>query len=318
MIFKTIPQNGASWLNPVLYSLEFEQKEESVEVEIYDELTASSLGRVMLYNTITATIDVAPYVRTAKLNAPLREQDSIVEPSFDACRLVLRVNGQESRPIVLFRSDITGLSPRMISATADNETVADGEILRFTLLAERSIVLTIAQSSNGSIKRYEFATQGVPSEVALPIRTLIVGENIIVRLECDGMMVGVCSYRVVERAESAVRLAWINSIGGMESRTFPLSVKRSVVVKSEDVECECGWYRRVVGSTIVRRLMMPGATQSQIDSILDVLLSPRVYRCDGYEYRAVQLLTDTITYDDHGKLQRLEFDIKEEWKGGVL
>ena len=318
MIFKTMPQNGASWLKPLLYSLEFEQSEERVEVEIYDELTASTMGKILLYNTSYADIDIAPYIRTAKLNMPLVKQTAIVEPSQDACRVVLRVNGEESSPILLFRSEITGLAPRMISAIAESGTVAEGETIRFTLLAENSIILTIAQSSNGSIKRYQYDVQGVPSEVALPIVESTVGTNIIIRVECDGVLLGVCNYRVVARDDSAVRLAWINALGGVECHTFPQSIRRSVVVKSEDVEGECGWYRRVVGSTIVRRLLLSGATQSEIDSIVDILLSPRVYRCDSDEDRAVQLLTDTITYDDHGKLRRLEFDIKEEWKGGVL
>ena len=127
-----------------------------------------------------------------------------------------------------------------------------------------------------------------------------------------------CSYRVVERDSSAVRLTWLNAKGGVESHTFPQSVKRSLVVKSEDIEGECGWYRRVTGSTLVRRVILLGATHSEVDAVLGILLSPKVIRCDDGGEMAVQLLTDTITYDDHGRVRRLEFDIKEEWKGGLL
>ena len=122
----------------------------------------------------------------------------------------------------------------------------------------------------------------------------------------------------MKRDSSAVRLAWVNPSGGMECYTFPQSVKRSVAVKSEDVEGECGWYRRVTGSCVVRRLRMIGATQDEVDWALEVLLSPKVYRCDGWESISVQLLTDTLTYDEHGRLHRLEFDINEEWRGGVI
>jgi hypothetical protein len=104
----------------------------------------------------------------------------------------------------------------------------------------------------------------------------------------------------------------------MECYTFPQSIRRSIAVKAEDVECECGWYRRIVSSTVVRRLIMAGATQDEVDRVLEVLLSPKVYRCNGVDGIAVQLLTDTLAYDAHGKLHRLEFEITEEWKGGVL
>ena len=64
--------------------------------------------------------------------------------------------------------------------------------------------------------------------------------------------------------------------------------------------------------------MLLGATPSEVDAVLDILLSPKVVRCDNGGEMAVQLLTDTVTYDDHGRVRRLEFDIKEEWKGGML
>ena len=318
MIFKTITLNGASWLTPVLYTLEFEQKEEQVEVEIYDQLSSSLLGRIKLYNVTTAEIDVSPYIRSRKLDLALEPQKAIIGPSPDACRVVLRVNGQESLPRILFRRKIIGQAPRMLSMVMENDTVAVGETIRLTLLSNRSINLTILQPSDGGFKQVDYSSSGLPSEVVLPINVATPGEVIVIRIMCDNQLLGICKYRVVERDDSAVRLAWVNAKGGMECHTFPQSVRRSIVVKSEDLEGECGWYRRIVGSTIVRRLIMSGATQSEVDSMLDILLSPKVFRCDGSECMAVQLLSDSITYDQHGKSQRLEFDIKEEWKGGGL
>ena len=318
MIFKTIPQNGASWLKPVFYILEFEQKEEQVEVEIYDQLSASTFGRIMLYNVTSAQIDISPYIRSQKLCQTLETQKSIIGTSPDACNIVLRVNGEQSIARLLFRSKISGSIPRILSTVLESETVAAGETIRLTLFANRSISLTILQPSDGGFNQLDFATHGLPCEVALPINVATPGETIVIRVTCDNQLLAICKYRVVERDESAVRLAWVNSKGGMECHTFPQSVRRSIVVKSEDLEGECGWYRRIVGSTIIRRLIMTGATHSEVDSMLDMLLSPKVFRCDSGENVAVQLLTDSITYDQHGKLQRLEFDIKEEWKGGGL
>lgn len=318
MIFKTMPQNGASWLKPLLYSIEFEQREEQVAVEIYDELTDSQLGRILLYNTSSVEIDIAPYIRNKRLPLPLADQKSIIAISPDVCRVVLRVNGEESEPIVLFRSDIGVPSPRILSAISESDTVALGERIRLTLLARRHIKILVVNASDVGFKTVEFDNDGLPCEVVVPVERANINETVVLRIECDGVLVGVSYYRVVERDDSAVRLAWHNAQGGMECHTFPQSLRRSLAIKSEDIEGECGWYRRVVGSTIVRRLVMSGLLQSEVDSILDILLSPRVYRCDNESNMAVQLLTDTILYDDHGKLRRLEFDIKEEWKGGAL
>lgn len=318
MIFKTIPQNGASWQKPLLYNLEFEQRQEQVAVEIYDLLSSEQLGRIMLYNVSTAEIDIAPYVRSQKLSVSLARQESVIAQSQDACRVVLRVNGVESEPRLLFRSEITTLSPGLISAITESGTIAVGETIRLTVLAHDSINLTVLQPSDSGFTKYEVATDGVPYEVAVPINTANEGDNIVLRIVCDNTAIVMCRYRVVERDSSAVRLTWENSRGGIESYTFPLSVRRSLQVKSEDIESECGWYRRVVDSTEVRRVMMLGATQGELDAILDILLSPKVFKSVSSEEVAVQLLTDSVTYDNNGKLKRLEFDIKEEWKGGRL
>lgn len=316
MIFKTLPQNGASWLTPLLCDLEFDQREERVEVEIYDLLSSVQLGCVRLYNVTSARIDIAPYIRNRMLGQHIGEQKGIVQRSMDACRVVLRVKGEESEARLLFRSDISGRSTQMLSTLVENGTVAVGEVIRLTLLAQRSISLVVTRPSDGGIEVFNYSTDGVPCEVAVPLNVAQEGENILIRVTCDGEYLGVCRYRVVVRDDSAVRLAWVNAIGGMECCTFQQSVRRSLAVRSEDVEGECGWYRRVASSTIVRRLIMGGALQQEVDRVLGALLSPRVYRCDGWECIAVQLVTDTLKYDEHGKLHRLEFDINEEWRGG--
>ena len=318
MIFKTIPQNGASWQKPLLYNLEFGQRESQIDVEIYDELTSEILGRILLYNTASAEIDIAPYIRTRMVGVPIVEQRSPIAKSRDACRVVLRANGEESEPRLLFRSDISYLSPQVLTNKSERDTIAVGEQIRLTILAGREVKVSLSRGLNEVSKSYSYLTDGLPCEVVLPINDASLGEEIMVQVVCDNELVGVYSYRVVERDSSAVRLAWVNSRGGMECRTFPQSVRRSLVVKAEDVESECGWYRRVVSSTVVRRVMMPWAMQSEVDAILDILLSPMVVRCDNGEDIAVQLLTDSVTYDDCGRVRRLEFDIKEEWKGGVL
>lgn len=316
MIFKTIPQNGASWHSPVLYTLEFDKREEQVAVDIYDQLHAEILGRVMLYNVESAEIDIAPYIRSSMMKKGHLEQTAIIKESKDVCRIVLMVGGARSEPRLLFRSDISAMKPRIMSAVTQSGTVAQGEVIWLTAYANDTIRLFVEQSSNGGVKEYVYRSSGAPCEIAVPIDNAAKGDVITIRVVCDDKPEELCQYRVVERDDSAVRLVWIDPVGALESYTFPQSVKRTISIKSEDVEGESGWYRRVVSTSVVRRLMMAGATQEEVDRVLTALLSPAVYRCDGRDSRAIHLITEGVTYDDHGKLRRLEFDIKEEWKGG--
>lgn len=318
MIFKTIPQNGTSWHSPVLYTLEFDKREEQVAVDIYDQLHAEVLGRVMLYNVESAEIDIAPYIRSSMMKKRHLEQTTTIKESENACRIVLMVGGARSEPVQLFRSDISAIKPGIMSAVTQSGTVAQGEVVWLTAYADETIEVFVEQPSDGGVKEYVYRANSVPCEIAVLINKATKDDIITIRVVCDNNPEEFCQYRVVERDDSAVRLVWIDPIGALESYTFPQSVKRTISIKSEDVEGESGWYRRVVSSSVVRRLIMAGATQEEVDRVLAVLLSPVLYRCDGRNSMAVNLITEGVTYDDHGKLRRLEFDIKEEWKGGEL
>lgn len=317
MIFKTIPQNGASWLNPLLYTIEFDQPQEQVAVEIYDQISAQTLGVVMLYNVESAEIDIAPYIRSVKAQVDiLGRNSSIIQSSYDACRIVLIVDGESSNQRLFWRSDIRGLSFKFFSEPIPNDTIAEGEVIRLSFFATDTVEIIVNKVLAGTTGRYAMRTLGIPSDVAIQINNVMDGEQIEMIVRLNSQQSTVYNFRVVKRDRSAVRLAWINASGGLEAYTFAQSIKRRVTVKAEDVEAESGWYRRIASARVVRGLIMAGAMQSEVDRALDLLLSPRVYRCDGSECMPVQLLTDTIAYDDHGKLRRLEFDIEEEWKGG--
>lgn len=318
MNFKTLPQNGASWMSPVLYSLEFDQREEQVAVEIYDQLHAQILGKIMLYNVESVEIDIAPYIRSSMMKSRELEQTATIAESKDACRIVLKVGNVRSEPVLLFRSDISAASPGLLSTVTQMGTVAQGELIWLTAYASSTINLVVVQPSDSGITQYNYRTNGVPCQIAVPINKALKDDMITIRVVCDNEPVEVCKYRVVERDSTAVRLVWVNPRGGLECYTFPQSIKRSLSVKSEDVESESGWYRRVISSTVTRRLIMAGASQDEVDRVLTVLLSPELYRCDGAKAMAISLITEGVTYDDHGRLRKLEFDIQERWKGGDL
>lgn len=319
MNFKTIPKNGASWREPLLYEVELADDEQQVEVEIYDQITQRVIGSLRLYANGPTEVDIAPYIRSAvSSNGALPESTAAITTSTDAFMIKLRANGMTTQQRLYFREDISNRSSQLLSSRVEGATIANGEIVRLTVYANEIITLTFLQPANaGGVKNYTFYTQGIPCEIAVPISNVGIGENLVVRVRCDGGESVVHNFKVVQREESARRLAWINGYGGVECHTFPQSIQRHLMVKSEEVESELGWYRRVVEARLLRRMLLHGATQSEIDRTLGILLSPVIYLCDGDEAQQVRLLTDSITFDDHGKLRKLEFDIEEVWKGGV-
>lgn len=318
MNFKTIPKNGASWRERLLYELEFEEGEQLVDVEIYDQITQTVIAKLRLYGDSISELDIAPYIRTAMAKRDKIAVTNItIYPCSDACRITLITNGVSSVPRLYFREDISALSPKVLSGVAEQATIANGEVIRLTVYALESISMTLMQPvAAGGVKTLNYRTNGVPCEVVVPVSRVVDGERIAVSIRCDGGALVTHSFRVVSRDKSAYRLAWINESGGVECGSFAQSVKRSLEVKFEEVESQEGWYRRIVSSKLIRRLSICGVTQREMDRLLGLFLSPVIYRCVGTGAQQVRLLTDEVAFDEHGRLRKLEFDIEEEWKGG--
>lgn len=318
MIFKTIPQNGSSWRESLLYKIEFEQRMESAEVEIFDQLTSTTVATLRLYNVKSTEVDIAPYIRSMMASNGLHSSSAIITTSKDACRVVLRAAGEESEPRLFFRANLPQDEPKILTSPAHLSPISNGEKIRISIYAHQKVSLTIVRPmSAGGVRTLTYTTNGVPCEVSVNVIGAYEGTNIAVRIKCDDMDVEDYTYRVVTREQSAYRVVWENSCGGLESYTFPQSIKRSLTVKSEEVHSESGWYRRVVESKLVRRLLMLGVIQAEVDRVLNILISPKVYMCGGDLNRPLRLLTEEVRYDEHGKLRHLELDVEEEWKGGV-
>ena len=319
MKFKTIPKNGASWRDSLLYEVDFTEGEEQVDIEIVDQISMQVIGVVRLYASGPTEVDIAPYIRSLMAKREgLMLPVSIITTSSDACKIILRVGNVTTEPRLFFREDISYLSSRILSTHIQESTIANGEVIRITVYATDIIALTLVRPVNaGGTRNYSYRTNGVPCEIIVPIIGVVEDDRVSVSIRCDGGTVSSQSFKVVDREESACRLVWINANGGVECCTFPRSLQRHLVVKTEDVERDEGWYRRVVKSRVVRRLFLHGAKRSEIDRVLGIFLSPVIYLCEGSLSTRVKLLTDGLTFDEHGKLRNLEFDIEQEWKGGV-
>lgn len=318
MNFKTIPKNGASWRESLVYEVELSEGEAQVEIEIYDQITSSTMGRLRLFARGSVEVDISPYIRNMMSeNGLAQNPQSVIQTSPDACRVVLRCGGVQTEPRLFFREDISSLESQLLSSLVEDATIANGEVIRLTAYAKEALSVTLIQpTSAGGINGYSFRSQGLPCEVTVPVKGAGVGMNIAVMIQCDSGRAVTHSFRVVKREPSARRLVWENSRGGVECCTFAQSLQRSLQVRSEEVECEAGWYRRVVESRLRSRLLLLGAKQQEINRVLGLLLSPRLYLCEGSDATPVRLITDTILYDEHGKLRKLELDIEEIWRGG--
>ena len=90
MKFTTLPKNGASWRDPLIYSFNTELASPTdVEFTIFDTMRNMTLGTVRLSGVTRGSFDIAPYVRqVATLTPQMADTMKIVASPSTACIVV--------------------------------------------------------------------------------------------------------------------------------------------------------------------------------------------------------------------------------------
>lgn len=322
MKFTSIPENGSSWAKPLIYAIESEQLVDLLRVEIVDIIDSKVLTTLLLYNVTNAEVDIAPYLRTI---AESRQVNLSSSDGFYISPWVFRVqlvaNGVSSASRFFFRGAYDTLSHTIFSGWMSDATIASNETIRLSAHSSKTLSVSLRESdTNVEIKSIMRKTDGLPMDVVMNVGEIGVStKSLTLRVVCDSIYTSEFTLRVVTRDSSAYSVVWVNGRGGLECYTFPHSRRLSTHVESHEVETECGAYRRVVGATTRSLLYSAYCTESEMNRILGILLSSQVYLCCNGELLPRRVLTDTIKYDEHGRLRRFMLEIEEKtMEGGLL
>lgn len=309
MQFVKIPNNGATWQEPICYTIDTEGVvEEEVIVEIVDDISGAVIGRKRLYGVSAVEIDIAPYLRSVIDATPSATTVLSLSPS--ARRVSLRIGDVQSESRVFFRRPFDSSAQQLLSSYIQSAEVARGDIIRLTIFSPNEVSITVTDTTGRVMPMSTtLRSSGLPVETAIPTLPYS-GERVPLKIDIDGdgkRMVSIMRTVVEPSAHAGRLVVWYNTTGGIESYTFPTTIRQSIETK-------------VIGNTQLKeitlreKLVSGYELLSELQRISGVIFSPEVFECNGTECTPLQLSSRRIDYDDHGAMRRVELNIESRWR----
>ncbi len=155
----------------------------------------------------------------------------------------------------------------------------------------------------------------VMEEVSMRMERLGTDPATVRRLEvevaCDGQAVSSASYDIVRREDGAVRLAWLNSVGGIDQHTFPAPLSERIDLSRSRVEGPSGAFG-VFGGGERRVCLTSGYLPPEwAEGVAEAVCSPLVWRMEP-SGKAVPVIVGCETVKlPAGEPGRIDFTVTE-------
>lgn len=318
MKFTSIPQNGSSWRDSLPVSFDTELTEPSDVVLQIKGLEGLDITR-RIYGVTQATIDVAPYLKSYTCTPPQITEAVSITPSKSAQRLKIIANGVTSPYITLFHTPYSSSGSYLLSPVEQRQSHPVGVPILLTAYTQRQLTVFVAiTTSRGTTsKSYVAKTNGMPMDIVIPAG--VVSESVqSIHLDIGDGLERFCSvsYDIVPMSSNATTLVWFNSSGGIESYTFPTSLRVSYDARLAD-GADVERYVPLSSATVCYRLCSAFEPHAKMERLAKILFSPRVFRLDGNTITPISLRSRHIEFDSHGMLKQMSLEVEEAWKGGV-
>ena len=322
MNFVSIPNNGSSWQESLIYSFETaDAQPQDIEVEICDVGANSLLGTKRLYGVASGSIDIAPYLRSVcDLRISYTGGNSVHNTQI-ARNISVKLNGVESESRLFMLRSFDASAPKILTRFAAESTFSIGDVVTFSLFVPSKLNIVANIISPSSRKQVHLQWSGTNAIVDVEMQTRNFKadiELIDINIHFDGNIVENLKFNVVSPQSRHRQLLWRNSWGGVESYGFPQSLPLARAVEAESIELATHDVVMLGKAQCRNRLCSAFETEQELERISEVMLSSYIYEVDQGVLHEVEVDDRKIEYDTHGNLRQLAFDIVKEWKGGGL
>ena len=312
MKFLTIPKNGASWQQPLVYAVELGASDGSdAHVEIVDA-DNSSIASFNVYGKSSFEVDISPYIRDIADVAPVTSKIALSR-SNAAYKIVVRVNGVSSETRIYYREELDVETPTILSCVKERAVVSSHDTIRLTIYAKKTVSITIHKIRKVVMSRsFHIMTNGLPVELVFPLSQEeddITSVNI--KIVMDELHTHDLSYRVIQQVCKGVQTVWYNTMGGVESYTFP---------RCKLISCEAVMKRgrdgqeRVAGKEYLYTLYSAYEVADELARIGQIPFADNLYVDKGGTCHSVQLVTRKIDLGDTPGGKNLQIEVKSRKK----
>ena len=321
MKFTSLPKNGSSWYDQLLYGIDTELSEPTdVEISIQSISGNVEYGTMRLYGVTTAMFNIAPYLLNSSNIKPYISKIGILNVSRPSLEVKVVANGVESEPRILSRTPFEEGVTRDFSLIDSVQQISLGEHIILTLYTPTSSLIDCTITTPDDIIKYKSTQRSNNKIMDVVIPTASFNKNatmLDIELSTDSTPIKSLRYIIVKRDESARRLLWFNSIGGLECYTFPKSRIRSIEASISQTSCGNNEHNRLHKALKIRELCSAIESEKECERLSEIVCSPYVYMIDGCDLIPVTIHEHKLTFDTQHLTRQLIVAIEEEQKGGI-
>lgn len=322
MRFVSIPQNGASWSDKLIYSFDTELDEPTdVDVEIYNQTTHQLIARKRLYGVTQAEVDIAPILRSAIEMRVDNVESTMVQSSLMGCRVAVGIMDLMSVERLFCAANIDLLRPQMMSCVPDKLVMGYGESLFFSVVAPDGLQVKIVEYTPTSKRSITLTPEPdlVLYDVVICTSSLRGNvERIEVSVNSDSELLASFECRVELQPPAGHRLVWRNRQGGLESYLFPKSLPLVSEVDIDTFSTSAGLMSKIRGSRERYRLCSALECGKVLQSLREIIYAPYIYEMMLDKLSDVVLATRRMEYGKHGELQSVALEVVGDLRGGEL
>jgi hypothetical protein len=325
MIFTKIPNNLASYQEPLVYEFECGAEEEaldSVEVKILLP-DGSLLARKMLHSIESVmAIDIAPYLRQAlpPTMVAMPESEGVVDAPYNI-DVVVEVLGQrsEGRRFVAAKGADNG--PLVVlNEQIKHRTMTYDEFDTIGVLKTDNILVEVvidAFDKSSPIGYLNYEVEGVGQKVVYvrPAEFDSTLRSMVVTILCDGEPIESIEYEVRKNLSTAERIGWLNEHLAPEFYTFPL--RKSLLIEATRRRMASIWGKEAAAVEQRNELKLISAyePEAQIKALSRILSSEKVWLQRGAEAEAEELSTQRVLIAPSHGVGFLELDLQAAKRG---
>lgn len=316
MKFVSLPPNGSSWQRALLYTIDTESAvPEDLVVEIIDTESDSVIATKRLYGVTSAQIDVAPYLRSL---CDMRINTSTlcsVMRSYTSYRIALRVGDLRSEVRLFGLESLNPTLFTLLSNIGDESQVEYGDTAILSLYTPTPLKVVVHAYTESGRRQFQTSWGVAEHSVDVVIPTAIMSLSVVyftVDLYCGQTLAKTLRYNVVPADERTRRLCWRNERGGVESYTFPHSLRLASGAVVDRFDLNSGALSLLRSASTEYRLSSAVEPHEELERIAGIIRSPYVYEIAAGKIKELHINDRTLEYGDHGRLSQVVIGIREE------
>lgn len=321
MILKKLSKNFAPLQEGILFGIESESDTPSdIVVEIIEVKSEKVVATQLLRNTLSATVNIAPYLVHFGDYAPtLGNHTTFAEAPTATYKI--RVGEIESEEIVISvnRCQI-GSTPTMATTLPLARRIAYGESDEVLIVAdEGERIYAELENNNGESIHLEYSPTAQATLLTIsPNAFDTITTSFEVKLYCGGRSLGELRYKVATPLKSATRLAWISESGAIERYTFPKSNKTAFSTEKKRVLTAEGICTTSCRTQQIVSLSSRIEPCAMVEALAQIASSPKVWLMQEDSCELVDVVTSQIEYNLFGEASYLYLELATSQKEVAL